>query len=92
MKWEEVKARFPNEWVVLEAVVAYSKDGYRYIEEVAVIDRFNHSMDAMHRYDKLHKEQPHKEFCFFHTSRLELIARERYAGVPGPNPANSPTR
>jgi len=73
MKWHEVKERFPNEWVVLEATKAHSKDGYRHIEEVIVIDRFRSSIQAMHRYDELHREQPYKEFCFFHTSRSELI-------------------
>ncbi len=84
MKWEEVKERFPNEWVGLEATRAQSKDGFRHIEEVIVIDRFQNSTQAMHRYDELHREQPHKEFCFFHTLRPELIARERYVGIRGP--------
>ncbi|WP_179031249.1 hypothetical protein [Paenibacillus kribbensis] len=48
MRWEEVKERFPNEWVVFEATGAYSKDGQR-------------------------------EYCFFHTSRTKVIAKERYA-------------
>jgi hypothetical protein len=77
MKWQEVKERFPNEWVVLEATKAYSQDGHRYIEEVNVIDRFESSTNAMHRYAELHRKQPHKEYCFFHTSRPLLIARER---------------
>jgi hypothetical protein len=83
MQWKEVQKRFPNEWVVLEATKAHSNDGHRYIEEVVVIDRFNNSMDAMHRYSELHQSQPHREYCFFHTSRSALVARERYAGIRG---------
>jgi hypothetical protein len=83
MRWEEVKERFPNEWVVLEATKAFSSEGHRYIEEVVVIDRFNNSSDAMKRYSELHREQPHREYCFFHTSRQSLVARERYAGIRG---------
>ncbi|MEX2460042.1 MAG: hypothetical protein WD469_01855 [Paenibacillaceae bacterium] len=40
MRWEEVRDRFPDEWVVLEATKAHSDEGQRYIEEVVVIDRF----------------------------------------------------
>jgi hypothetical protein len=83
MQWQEVQERFPNEWVVLEATKAHSNDGHRYIEEVVVINRFNNSIDAMHRYSELHQKQPHREYCFFHTSRPTIVARERYAGVRG---------
>ncbi|MFW5437627.1 hypothetical protein [Paenibacillus apiarius] len=84
MRWAEVQERFPNEWVVLEATKAHSKEGQRYIEEVVVIDKFDDSTSAMRRYSELHKQEPHREYCFFHTSRPALVARERYVGVRGP--------
>lgn len=84
MMWKEVQERFPNEWVVIEATKAYSEEGHRYIEEVVVIERFDHSTDAMSCYYNLHRQHPHREYCFFHTSRPTLIARERYVGVRGP--------
>lgn len=84
MRWEEVRERFPEEWVVLEATKAYSKEGQRFIEEVVVIDSFDDSTRALHRYSELHKESPHREYCYFHTSRPQLVARERYVGVRGP--------
>lgn len=84
MQWEEVQERFPNEWVVLEAMKAHSMEGNRYIEEVVVVDRFDDSTSAMRRYSELHKQAPHREYCFFHTSRPAFVARERYVGVRGP--------
>ncbi|MDF2660960.1 MAG: hypothetical protein K0Q94_3751 [Paenibacillus sp.] len=84
MRWEEVQERFPNEWVVLEATKAYSKEGQRFIEEMAVIDSFDDSVKALKRYSELHKKDPHREYCFFHTSRSEVVANERYVGVRGP--------
>jgi hypothetical protein len=84
MRWEEVQERFPNEWVVLEATKAHSSEGQRYIEEVVVIDQFDNSIAAMNKYNDLHREEPHREYCFFHTSRPSLVARERYAGIRGP--------
>lgn len=84
MRWEEVKERFPYEWVVLEAMKAHSAGGNCYIEEVVVVDRFDDSRSALRRYSELYKRDPHREYCFFHTSRPTLIARERYVGVRGP--------
>ena len=83
MRWVEVQERFPNEWVVLEATKAYSKGGQRYIEEMTVIDSFEDSTEALKRYSELHREDPHREYCFFHTSRPTVVARERYVGVRG---------
>ncbi|MNM77766.1 hypothetical protein D3C81_896330 [compost metagenome] len=84
MRWDEVQERFPNEWVVLEATKAYSKEGQRFIEEMSVIDSYEDSTKAMKRYSELHREDPHREYCFFHTSRPEVVARERYVGIRGP--------
>jgi hypothetical protein len=83
MRWIEVQERFLNEWVVLEVIKAHSRDGNRYIEEVVVVDRFEKSVEAMSRYDELRKGQPNREYCFFHTSRPNLVARERYVGIRG---------
>ena len=80
MRWQEVQERFPGEWVVLEAKKAYSEGGRRYIEDVVFIDSFADSTSALRRYSELHKEDSKREYCFFHTSRPELVARERYVG------------
>ncbi|MFE4132353.1 hypothetical protein [Peribacillus sp. YIM B13482] len=50
MRWDEVQERFPNEWVVLEATKAYSKEGQRFIEEVAVIDSYEDSNKELNLY------------------------------------------
>ncbi|MEK3688277.1 hypothetical protein [Paenibacillus sp. FSL R10-2736] len=84
MRWDEVQERFPNEWVVLEATKAYSKEGQRFIEEMSVIDSYEDSTKALKRYSELHQGDPHREYCFFHTSRPEVVARERYVGIRGP--------
>lgn len=84
MRWQDIQKRFPNEWVVLEVIKAHSEVGHRYIEEVVVVDRFENSLDAMDRYEQLRKDQPQREYCFFHTSRPNLVARERYMGIRGP--------
>ncbi|MBA9083834.1 hypothetical protein FHR92_000277 [Fontibacillus solani] len=49
MRWDEVQERFPNEWVVLEATKAYSKEGQRFIEEMSVIDSYEESTQTLKR-------------------------------------------
>ena len=83
MRWEDVRDQFPDEWVVCEALKSRSEDGYWYIEEMALIDRFDDSTVAMKRYYELHREQPYREHGFFHTSRETLKLREKWAGVRG---------
>ncbi|WP_338552470.1 hypothetical protein [Paenibacillus sp. KS-LC4] len=72
MRWGEVQEKFLEEWVVFEAVSAHSEDGFRFIESVSVIDRYEDSLKAMKRYKQLHKDQPGKEIYFLHTSRPDL--------------------
>ncbi|MFD0677483.1 MULTISPECIES: hypothetical protein [unclassified Paenibacillus] len=84
MRWEEVREQFPDEWVVCEALASRSQGGYWYIDEVAVIDRFDDSKIAMKRYYELHREKPTREYGFFHTSRENLQLREKWSGVRGP--------
>lgn len=80
MRWEEIQEKFPEEWVVFEAVEAYSQDGFRFIDSVNVIDRYEDSLDAMKRYKQLHKDQPAKEIYFLHTSRPDLKIEEKWVG------------
>lgn len=84
MRWDEVKQHFPNEWIVLEVTKAHSKGGQRFIEEMSIIDVHEDSTKALRRYSELHQEDPHREYCFFHTSRPEIVARERYVRIRGP--------
>lgn len=80
MRWEEVREKFPDEWVVFEVADAYSKDGYRCIDSVTLIDRYGDSTEAMKRYKELHKSRPGKEIYFLHTSRPDLKIEERWVG------------
>ncbi|MEI3597867.1 MULTISPECIES: hypothetical protein [unclassified Oceanobacillus] len=72
MLWEEVRLTYPNKWVVFEAIKAHSDNNYRKIDDIAVIDYFDNSMEALQRHAKLQKEKPRHELYFFHTSRKKL--------------------
>ena len=38
MIWEEVGHRYPSEWVLIEAIDAFSSKGKRIINQVTVVD------------------------------------------------------
>lgn len=77
MQWEEVRQTYPDQWVVIEAISAYSNDNKRFVEDIAVLDRFDDSMEALRRHAELHKQKPDHEFYFFHTSRKNLDILEK---------------
>jgi hypothetical protein len=53
-------------------------------DRVAVIDVCPDGRTSMKRYAELRREHPHREFCFVHTSPIELKIEERlWLGIRG---------
>lgn len=46
LKWEEIRNRYPNQWVLVEALEAISQNGKREILYMAIINQYNNSTDA----------------------------------------------
>lgn len=77
MKWETIRAHFPNQWVTMEAFDAHSKSGKRIIEDMSVLDSALESIQLSRVYrDRLCKT-PGREIFFFHTSRETIEIEER---------------
>jgi hypothetical protein len=55
MKWEEIRSRYPHQWLLVEAIKARSESGKRILEQVAVISTFPDSVAAMKGYTQLHQ-------------------------------------
>jgi hypothetical protein len=85
MTWEEVRQRFPNEWLVVEAIEAESENAHRYIHRMAVVEVCLDSPSVMASYRRLHLQFPDREFYFLHTSREQLTIRERFWTGVRPN-------
>jgi hypothetical protein len=84
MRWTEVRAAHPDQWLVIEALEAHSANDQRVVDRIAVIDVCTDGQATMKRYGELRREHPHREFCFVHTSRVELEIEERlWLGVRG---------
>jgi hypothetical protein len=82
MTWQEVQTRFPEEWLLVEAIQAHSENGKRIVEQLGVAGAFARSGEAMRRYVELHREDPNREYYVVHTSRPELdITEQSWLGV-----------
>ncbi len=84
MKWQEIRENYPQQWLLVEALKAYSKGNKRILQELAVVDTFSDSVSAMKSYHELHRETPERELYIFHTSRKKLsITERRWLGIRG---------
>ena len=77
MKWQEIRAHYPQQWLLLEAIQAHSEAEQRILEQLAVIGAFSDSTTALESYRQLHHEAPERELYVFHTSRETLDVQER---------------
>lgn len=77
MNWSEVRAKYPNQWLLVEALRAHSQDDKRLVDDIAVVDVFADSVAALRQYSRLHHQAPDRELYVFHTSRDQLDITER---------------
>lgn len=78
MRWVDVRERYPDRWLVVEAIEAHSEGGQRIVDQLAVVEVCPDGAAAMHVYRHLHQLHPDREYYFVHTSRDELSATERH--------------
>ena len=85
MEWADVRKKYKNEWVIIEAINARTQDDNRIIEQLTVVDTFNTDNNgALRKYVELHENHPERELYVVHTSREQLNIKERrWTGVRG---------
>jgi RNase adaptor protein for sRNA GlmZ degradation len=84
MRWPEVCVAHPDQWLVIESLDAHSENDHRIFDRIAVIDVCADGRTTMKRYSELRRQHPHREFCFVHTSMVELKIEERlWLGIRG---------
>ena len=82
MRWEEIRQKYPRQWLLVEATAAHSEDHMRVLDELEVLDVFDNSPAALERYKKEHHANPMRELFVLHTSRKNLeIEERRWVGV-----------
>ena len=78
MQWQNIRLRYPNQWLIIEALKAHTEqDAHRYLDELAVIEPCEDAKTAMQQYRVWHQQYPEREFYFVHTSQIELNILER---------------
>ncbi len=84
MKWHEIRKQFPGQFVLVEALKAYSRDNKRYIDDMTVVDCYDDTKKAWEDYKKYRLESPTREFYILHTSKEKVEVLEQFfIGVRG---------
>jgi hypothetical protein len=82
MQWHEIRERFPDKWVVVEAIEVHLDGDRRYLDELSLIGVSDESPGAVQEYKRLHQRWPQREYYVFSTQRETLEVRERFwAGI-----------
>ena len=69
MKWAEVRAEHPNQWLVVEALRSHEEGDVFVPDDLSVMERCPDGAAAFATYRRLHRAYPAREFVFVHTSR-----------------------
>jgi hypothetical protein len=84
MRWSEVRATHPEQWLVIEALAAHSADSRRIFDRIAVVEVCCDGPSTMKRCAEPHRQHPLRELCFVHTGNAELeIEERRWIGIRG---------
>ncbi len=82
MQWQDIRNRYPDQWLLVEAIKAHSESQRRILEDLAVIEAFNDSGEAMKSYARLHHQAPERELYVFDTDRETLeVSERRWLGI-----------
>lgn len=77
MHWPEIRERYPERWLIIEALEAHTEEDRRHLDHIAVVELCSDGPKAFSRYRQLHHHYPSREFYFVHTARKDLDIRER---------------
>lgn len=82
MTWEQVQTRFPEQWLLIEAVVGHD-EGDRYIvDDVAVMASFQDSAEAWREYGRLRRADRSRRFIPIHSTCPKLDFEVRWSISP----------
>jgi hypothetical protein len=77
MQWQNIRHHYPEQWLLVEAIKAHSENDRRVLDDIAVVEVFEDSVEAMQSYARLHREAPSRELYVFDTDRKEIDILER---------------
>lgn len=77
MRWQDIREAYPDQWLVVEALMAHTVDEQRHLDDLLVVASCADGAAAMQRYRALHQRAPERELYYLHTSRAEPDIRVR---------------
>jgi len=77
LKWDEVRRKYPNSGVLVEALCASSKENKRIITEMMVLKESDSAHVLWKSYKEIHLKYPNKELYIFHTSKKQIEVEEQ---------------
>ena len=84
MNWMAVRSAYPDQWVVLDVVAARTVAGRRIFDDMVVVATCADGRETMRECQRFAREHQGREYCFAHTSVVELDIVERpWVGVRG---------
>jgi hypothetical protein len=85
MQWSQVQRTYPHQWVLIEPSKYRQEDGWRILDEMAVVGTFDNSVSAWRDYAALRRQTPGREMFVFHTDRPVPDVRDdgRWRFAPG---------
>lgn len=77
MQWSEAIKTYPNQWLLFEAIEAYSENNKRIVKEISVINVYEEGKEALKEYAEIHKKDKSREMYVYHTKNEKLEIEER---------------
>jgi hypothetical protein len=83
MTWDEIREKLPDTWVIVEALNAYTKDGYRILHDLSLVAVVqgdgNDAWQCYTHYQKLYQ----REYYPLHTANEKpVIESTNWRGLP----------
>jgi hypothetical protein len=73
MNWTEIKEKYPQQWLLVEALEAHTTlDHRRHLDRISVLEQCHDGLSAFKSYREIHTKFPDREYYYVHTSRDEL--------------------
>ena len=77
MRWPQVRAAYPDQWLIIEALEVRTVDDRLVFDRIAVVEVCADGPSAMKRYGELDRKHPDRVLCFAHTAMIELDIEDR---------------
>lgn len=82
MKYSEAREVYKSKWILFQAVSAYSENGKRIVNDLAVLKSYDKGNEALKDYANYHKADKQKEYYVYNTTHETLEIEERvWVGV-----------